>query len=91
MSKNSNLTMDDLLGSTTVERLTVGSVVEGIITSVKKHELWVDLGANGTGVVLSREIGHGQPLEVGQSVTVTFDEPPPCPLLSCERKRRQSA
>jgi small subunit ribosomal protein S1 len=67
--------MDELLEHSDVERLTAGSVVEGIITSVKKHEVWVDLGANGTGVVLRREIGHGQALESGQSVTVSVIDP----------------
>jgi len=75
MSKSSVITMDDLLKESSVERLVAGSVVEGTITSVKKHEVWVDLGANGTGVVLRREIGHGQPLEVGQPITVSVIDP----------------
>lgn len=74
MSKNT-ITMDDLLQEGKVERFTVGSVVEGNVASVKKHEVWVDLGANGTGVVLRREIGHGQNLEVGQPVTVSVIDP----------------
>jgi small subunit ribosomal protein S1 len=74
MSKNT-VTMDDLLQDSKVERLTAGSVVEGVVASVKKHEVWVDLGANGTGVVLRREIGHGQHLEPGQSVTVSVIDP----------------
>lgn len=75
MSKSVNVTMDDLLKDSKAERLTVGSVVEGVITSVKKHEIWVDLGASGTGVVMRREIGHGQPIEVGQQVTVSVIDP----------------
>jgi len=67
--------MDDLLKDSKVERLTAGSVIEGTIASVKKHEIWVDLGANGTGVVLRREIGHGQPLELDQPVTVSVIDP----------------
>ena len=74
MSKNT-VTMDDLLQDSKVERLTAGSVVEGVVASVKKHEVWVDLGANGTGVVMRREIGHGQILEAGQSVTVSVIDP----------------
>jgi small subunit ribosomal protein S1 len=72
---NTSLTMDDLLQDSQVERLTTGDVVDGTIASVKKHEVWVDLGANGTGVVMRREIGHGQVLEVGQSVTVSVIDP----------------
>lgn len=74
MSKTT-LTMDDLLKDSDVQQLTTGSVVEGTVTSVKKHEVWIDLGANGTGVVLRREIGHGQNLEVGQTITVSVIDP----------------
>jgi small subunit ribosomal protein S1 len=74
MSKQA-ITMDDLMTSSELKPLQVGDVVEGVITSVKKHELWVDLGANGVGVVLRREIGYGQELGVGQSVTVSVVDP----------------
>src|SRR5262249_31491588 len=75
MSKSSLVTMEELLAGSSVEQLTAGAVVEGTITSVKKHEVWVDLGANGTGVVMRREIGHGQQLEVGQPITVSVIDP----------------
>lgn len=75
MSKNVNITMDELLESSPVKQLTAGDVVEGTISSVKKHELWVDLGPNGVGVVMRREIGHGQPLEIGQNITVSVIDP----------------
>lgn len=75
MSKTSTVTMDDLLKDSVVERLATGSVVEGTVTSIKKHEVWIDLGANGTGVVMRREIGHNQPMEVGQAVTVSVIDP----------------
>jgi small subunit ribosomal protein S1 len=45
------------------------------ISSIKKHEMWVDLGARGVGVVMRREIGHGQPLEVGTEITVSVIDP----------------
>ncbi|HUD10388.1 MAG TPA: S1 RNA-binding domain-containing protein [Candidatus Saccharimonadales bacterium] len=69
------MTMDELLAEHDVKPLQVADVLEGVITSVKKHELWVDLDANGVGVVMRREIGYGQPLEVGQNVTVSVVEP----------------
>ncbi|MDB5185811.1 MAG: rpfA [Candidatus Saccharibacteria bacterium] len=75
VSKTSNVTMDELLASTEIKQLKAGDVVEGTITSVKKHEVWIDLGANGVGVVLRREIGHGQQLELGQSVTTSVVDP----------------
>ncbi len=75
MSNTSTLTMDDLLASAKVKQLKTGDVVEGTITSVRKHELWVDLGANGVGVVMRREIGPGQTLEEGAKVTTSVVDP----------------
>lgn len=75
MSNNTNITMDELLASEDVKQLKTGDVVEGVITSVKKHEIWVDLGANGVGVVLRREIGHGQELVEGESVVTSVVDP----------------
>jgi small subunit ribosomal protein S1 len=75
MSNNTNLTMDELLASTDVKQLKTGDVVDGIVTSVKKHEIWLDLGANGLGVVMRREIGHGQSLELGTTVTASIVDP----------------
>lgn len=75
MSKATALTMDDLLASTDIKSLKNGDVVEGVITSVRKHEVWVDLGANGVGLVMRREIGHGQKLEEGHKVTTSVVDP----------------
>jgi small subunit ribosomal protein S1 len=75
MPKNSTITMDELLASSDVKELAAGDVVEGVISSIKKHEMWVDLGAKGVGVVMRREIGHGQPLDLGASITVSVIDP----------------
>ena len=69
------VTMEDLLNEHDIPQLTAGNVIEGVVTSVRKHEVWIDLGANGTGVVMRREIGHGQSLEIGQTVTVSVIDP----------------
>jgi small subunit ribosomal protein S1 len=69
------LTMDDLLASSEIQELKTGDVVEGTILSVKKHEVWVDLGANGIGVIMRREIGYGTNLEKGLAVTLSVIEP----------------
>ncbi len=74
MSKTT-LSMDDLLAGSDIEQLTTGAVVEGTVSSVRKHEVWIDLGARGVGVVMRREIGHGQKLEEGQTVTVSVIDP----------------
>lgn len=73
MSKT--LTMDELLASSEVKQLKTGDVIEGTITSVRKHEMWLDLGANGVGVVMRREIGHGQKLDIGEKVTTSVVDP----------------
>lgn len=72
MSKE--LTMDELLASTEIKELKSGDVVEGVITEVKKNELWVDLGAHGIGLVSRREIAGGQTLEKGATITVSIVE-----------------
>ncbi len=74
MSKTT-ITMDELLASQDIKRLEAGDIVEGTVSSVKKHEVWIDLGAQGVGVVMRREIGHGQTLEAGQQVTVSVIDP----------------
>jgi len=68
-------TMDDLLASVDIKQLKTGDVVEGTITSVRKHEVWVDLGPNGVGVVMRREIGYGQKLEENSKVTTSVVDP----------------
>lgn len=73
MSKT--ISMDDLLASTEIKELKQGDVIEGVITELKKNELWVDLGAYGIGVVSRREIAGGQTLEKGATVTVSIVEP----------------
>lgn len=76
MSKvKSAVTMDELLAGSDLKELKAGDVIEGTISTVRKHEVWVDLGPYGLGVVMRREIGHGQTLEEGQSVTVSVVDP----------------
>jgi small subunit ribosomal protein S1 len=71
----SAITMDELLAGSDIKELTTGDVVEGTVSSIKKHEIWVDLGARGTGIVMRREIGHGQTLELGQTITISVIDP----------------
>lgn len=72
---SNSITMDELLASTDIKQLKSGDVIEGTITSVRKHEVWIDLGASGVGVVMRREIGHGQKLEEGEKVTTSVVDP----------------
>lgn len=75
MPNNTTITMDELLAQNDVKQLETGDVVEGTISSVRKHQVWIDLGSRGVGVVMRREVGHGQALEAGQSVTVSVIDP----------------
>lgn len=74
MSKTS-ITMDELLGSSSITTLKQGDVVEGKIIEIKKNELWVDLGEHGIGVVGRREMSGVQNMNVEDSVTVSVVEP----------------
>src|ERR1044072_7469223 len=69
------ITMADLLASHDIKQVEAGDVVEGVVSSIRKHEVWIDLGVQGVGVVMRREIGHGQQLEQGQTVTVSVLDP----------------
>ncbi len=66
--------MDELLASSDIKQLKAGDVVEGVVSNIRKHEVWIDLGANGLGVVIRREVG-GQQLEVGKEVVTSVVEP----------------
>lgn len=75
MSKStSTVTMDELLASNDVKQLKTGDPVEGTVTSVRKHEVWVDLGPNGIGVIFRREVGQ-TPLNEGDSITASVVDP----------------
>ncbi len=69
-----SVTMDDLLAEQTIQQLTQGEVVDGTILSVQKHEVMVDLGPLGVGIVPRREIGFGKILEAGETVTASVVE-----------------
>ena len=70
-----NVTMDELLAGSELKQLETGDVVEGTISSVRKHQVWIDLGPRGVGIVMRREVGHGQSLEEGAPVTVSVIDP----------------
>lgn len=74
MAKTTSVTMDDLLASSDIKQLKAGDVVEGTVTSVRKHEVWVDLGANGIGVIFRREVGTNE-LKEGEPVTASVVDP----------------
>ncbi len=67
------LTMDDLLASESgVKQLVAGETVTGNVLSVKKHEVLIDLGAQGVGLVPRREVGFSRQLAEGDEVTASI-------------------
>ncbi len=74
-NESKTITMDELLAQEPVKQLSVGDVVEASVMAVKKHQVWLDLGANGIGLVIRREISRGQKLEVGQTVSASVIDP----------------
>jgi len=71
MVSTKKITMDELLEQAEIQQLTPGEVVEGKVLSVRKHEVWVDLGGNGIGLVPRREIGFSRALNEGDDVTAS--------------------
>jgi len=71
MAKNATVTMDDLLAGDNVKQLVAGEVVTGKVLSVRKHEVLIDLGAQGVGFVPRREVGHSRALNEGDEVTAS--------------------
>ncbi len=67
------LTMDDLLaGESSVKQLIAGETVTGVVLTVKKHEVLIDLGAQGVGLVPRREVGFSRQLAAGDEVTASI-------------------
>ena len=67
---NAKITMDDLLAQAGdgVKQITVGETVSGTILSIKKHEILIDLGPLGVGLVPRREVSFSKNYNVGDSV-----------------------
>lgn len=65
------ITMDDLLAGDSVKQLAVSEVIVGRVLSVRKHEVLIDLGAQGVGFVPRREVGFGRQLAPGDEVTAS--------------------
>ena len=71
-----NVTMDDLLTTVSedLKQVVEGETVTGKVMSVKKHEILIDLGPKGVGMVPRREAAFEQELEPGQEVTASVIE-----------------
>jgi small subunit ribosomal protein S1 len=76
MATKAAITMDDLLASEAdIKQLTAGEVITGKVLSVRKHEVLIDLGAQGVGYVPRREVGFSRALNEGDEVTASVVDP----------------
>ena len=68
------VTMDELLAEAgdSVKQAVVGDTITGKVLSVKKHEILVDLGAQGVGLVPRKEASFARNLEVGAEVSASI-------------------
>ena len=73
MATKATITMDDLLAGAddSVKQLTQGDMIAGTVLSMRKHEVLIDLGAQGVGFVPRREVGFSRNLKEGDEVTAS--------------------
>ena len=71
MAQKAKITMDELLAQEEVTPIVLGETIDGIVMSVKKHEILIDLGARGVGMVPRREVAFGRQLKVGDEVSAS--------------------
>lgn len=73
MATKAAITMDDLLAQSEadVKQLTAGEVITGKVLTLRKHEVLIDLGAQGIGYVPRREVGFSRALKEGDEVTAS--------------------
>lgn len=73
MATKAALTMDDLLAieAETLTQATQGETIEGKVLTVRKHEILIDLGPHGIGLVPRREVGFSR-LNEGDEVVASI-------------------
>ena len=76
MATAKKLTMDELLSSSeeSFKKAIAGDTVKGTVVSVKKHEILIDLGAQGVGLVPRREASYVRNLKPGDEVDASVIE-----------------
>ena len=73
MANAKKITMDELLAKEddSLKKLVAGDTVKGTVLSVKKHEILIDLGPRGVGLVPRREASFVRNLKAGDEVTTS--------------------
>lgn len=77
MADAKKVTFEQLLAESeeTVKPVIAGDTVDGKVLTVKKHEILIDLGAQGVGLVPRREASFSRNLGVGAEVTASVIDP----------------
>ena len=75
MSQTKSATMDGLLEQADLVQLRHGDVIEGQVISVQKHEVCLDIGHCGIGIIYRRELTPSAQVEVGQTLKVSVINP----------------
>ena len=70
---DAKITMDELLAGadTSAKQLVAGEVVTGKVLSLNKHEVLIDLGAQGVGFVPRRDVGFSRNISEGDEVSAS--------------------
>ena len=73
MADAKKLSFDELLNENqeASKKVIVGDTVTGKVISIKKHEILIDLGSQGVGLVPRREASFAKDLELGAEVTAS--------------------
>ena len=76
MANAKKITMDELLAKNDAasKKVVAGDTVDGKVISIKKHEILIDLGSQGVGLVPRREASYIRDLELGADVTASVIE-----------------
>jgi small subunit ribosomal protein S1 len=71
---NATITMDELLAQEdgSIKQVTQGEVIDGTVLTIKKHEILIDLGPQGIGLVPRREVGFSRALSEGDEVSASI-------------------
>lgn len=76
MATKAAITMDELLATEEgSKQLTQGEVIDGVVLTIRKHEILIDLGPFGIGLVPRREVGYSNTLKEGDEVSASIVDP----------------
>ena len=77
MANAKKITMDELLAESSdlARRAVPNDMVTGTVLDIKKHEILIDLGAQGIGLVPRREVFFARKFKVGDEVTASVIDP----------------